>query len=689
MPRKTKSKKGEVKAEPISKNLFDDSSSEDDQEDGGVTINGKGPELKINEEYARRFEHNKKREELHRLEEKYRSKDGGMDESDESSTDESEDDEGFLVTEQLDEEIKATLQAIKNKDPRIYDKNAVFYKPIDPDTAPQKEKTEKPVTLRDYHRERYMAGDAGADMDEDDKPKTYNQAQDDLKKSIVAEINAAADEDDEEWSDDDAFIKKVEKPEVKLNEDGLHPSRVAPVKLTEEDVAKADENPEEFLSKFMASKAWAPPEGSKWEAFNSDEDSSEDEDLADQFENAYNLRFEDPTKSNEFLKTYSRNAAAARSVRKEELKGRKKQRALEKEKKEAEKKQREEERARLRRLKIDEAAEKLAKIKHAAGLSGKALKDEDWARLLDDDFDEKWEEEMKKQFGDEYYAEADEFSAGEEEDDEEGGKKKKKISKPKWDDDIDIKDIVPDFVDDNEAPPNISLSDVDEDNQEAQAESEDDEERPSKKRKTSKDIKKDKIAAKREARAELAKIEALVDTKMELENPTVLSKSSTKKGSKGMIGGFRYRETSPNVFGMTARDILLAPSDAALNEFAGLKKLAPFRDAEKKRKDKKRLGKKARLREWRRETFGRAYEKTGPTWGFDGEELEGPATGANGTKVEKDGDVKMKDVGGEEKGAAVANEGGIVEGERKKKRKRSKKSKKAVTAADFEDGDDE
>lgn len=700
MPRKTKSKKEEAKPEPVSKNLFDDSSSEDDQEDGGVTINGqKGPELKINEEYARRFEHNKKREELHRLEEKYKSKGGGLDESDESSTDESEDDEGFLVTEQLDEEIKATLQAIKNKDPRIYDKNAVFYKPVDPESAPQKEKTEKPVTLRDYHRERYMAGDVGADLDDDQQPKTYNQAQDDLKKSIVAEINAAAADDEEDWSEDDAFIKKAEKPEVKLNEDGIHPSRVAPVKLTEVDVAKADENPEEFLSKFMASKAWAPPEGSKWEAFNSDEDSSEDEDLADQFENAYNLRFEDPTKANEFLKTYSRNAAAARSVRKEELKGRKKQRALEKEKKEAEKKQRDEERARLRRLKIDEAAEKLAKIKQAAGLSGKSLNDEDWAKLLDDDFDEKWEEEMKKQFGDDYYAEADEFSAGEEEDGEgdKDGKKKKKLSKPKWDDDIDIKDIIPDFVDDTEVPPNISLSDEDEAaaGQQTQGDSEDededDDERPSKKRKTSKDIKKDRIAAKRQARAELAKLEALVDTKMELENPTVLTKSSSKKGSKGMIGGFRYRETSPNVFGMTARDILLAPSDAALNEFAGLKKLAPFRDAEKKRKDKKRLGKKARLREWRRETFGREYERTGPTWGLDGSELPaGPATGANGgtQKKETDGDVKMADRVDENKSAA-ANEGGVIEGERKKKRKRSKKAKKAVTAADFEGGDEE
>lgn len=38
--------------------LFDDS---DDESDGGV-------KLKINSEYAKRFEHNKKREELHRCE---------------------------------------------------------------------------------------------------------------------------------------------------------------------------------------------------------------------------------------------------------------------------------------------------------------------------------------------------------------------------------------------------------------------------------------------------------------------------------------------------------------------------------------------------------------------------------------------------------------------------------------------
>ncbi|KAK4033613.1 KRI1-like family C-terminal-domain-containing protein [Parachaetomium inaequale] len=689
-PASAKSAKGAARGDKVvsKKGLFDDSSSssDDDQEDGGATL-GPSAELKINEEYARRFEHNKKREELHRLQEKYKPGGGADQESESSSSDESEDDAAVLATEDLDAEISATLQAIKSKDPRIYDKEAVFYRPFDP-TAEPKPKEEKPMFLRDYHRERYLSGDVGADDDSAagaNVPRTYAQEQDDIKKSILSEINAAAaaadDDEEEEWSDDDAFIKPVKKDDGPAA-NGIHPSRAANINLTEVDVANADKNPEDFLSKFMASKAWAPEgAGSKWQAFESD-DGEDADDMADEFEHAYNMRFEDPTKSNEFLKTYSRNMAAAKSARKEELTGRKKQRALEKERKEAEKKERDTERARLRRLKIEEASDKLAKIKKAAGMSGKNLTDEEWMKFLEDAWeDDKWEEEMKKRFNEDYYAEADDLSLDEDEEDnadEAGKKKKKKPKKPKWDDDIDINDIIPDF--DDEAKPAVTLSDDDDAAAEPQAEEEasseedSDDERPAKKRKTAKDLKNDRIAAKRQARADLAKIEALVDTKMELDNPRALQSKSKSSQSKQPSAGFRYRETSPQSFGLTARDILLAPSDAALNEFAGLKKLATFRDAEKKRKDKKRLGKKARLREWRRETFGRRFEQSGPTFGFEalvgGEAPQSGGSGANavsaGGKVHHRHHEKKDKVEG---GEAV---GGIVEGERKKKRKRSK-----------------
>jgi protein KRI1 len=47
--------------------LLDDSDSENSSNDGegGVSLGSHEPELKVNEEYARRFEHNQKRAELH------------------------------------------------------------------------------------------------------------------------------------------------------------------------------------------------------------------------------------------------------------------------------------------------------------------------------------------------------------------------------------------------------------------------------------------------------------------------------------------------------------------------------------------------------------------------------------------------------------------------------------------------
>lgn len=685
MPRKVKNKAAakstganDVVVKPReSKTLFDDNSgSEDDQEDGGAALTGG---LKVNEEFAKRFEHNKKREELHRLQEKYKydkprgGKNASESESDSSSDAETEDEAGFLITEDLDNEISATLQAIKNKDPRIYDKNATFYKPFEPEAeGATKEEKHKPVTIRDYHRERYMAGDVGAE-DPENQPMTYVQEQDDLKKSIVSDFHAAAADDSEEWSDDDAFIKPKAKQEVQPAENGIHPSRAAAMKLTEVDVVNAETDPEGYLEKFMKAKAWAPKDGPNWQAFESD-DGEDNDDIAEQFEHAYNMRFEDPTKANEVLKSYSRSLVAAKSVRKEELKGRKKLRQLEKEKKEADKAQRDDERRRLRRLKIEEAEEKLAKIKKAAGMSSKDIGEEELIRLLDDAWDDdKWEEMMKRRFGDDYYAEVDDEMAAEEseDEDEDEGNKKNKAKKPKWDDDIDIQDIVPDF--EQEVTPKVSLSDLEDEptggngGGEIEEEDQDSDEgdRPAKKRKTTKDIKKERMEAKREARRELARIEALVDTKMELDQPRALAGSA----------GFHYRETSPINFGMTPRDILLAPSDAALNDFAGLKKLASFRDPEKKKKDKKRLGKKARLRQWRKETFGPEFERTGPTFGFaSGAEAEAGAVAVaaaenaqqagTGTPIEKSGKEEVD---------------GVVEGDRKKKRKRSK-GKKTATA---------
>ncbi|KAH7143987.1 KRI1-like family C-terminal-domain-containing protein [Dactylonectria macrodidyma] len=634
--------------------LLDDSDSESD---GGAPV--AVPELQVNEEFARRFEHNKKREEQQRLEEKYKKGRKDDDEDDDSSSDESEDEDGFLATEDLDAQISATLQAIRNKDPKVYDKDVTFYNDTDGAKAvtDTKEKKDKPIYLRDYHREKLLAGDAGAFDDEGDAPKNYHEEQDDLKKSIMTEIHAATagDVSDEE---EGGFLRRKE--EAKSDAKDVHPSRKSVLKVTELDVANADKNPENFLSNFMSARAWVPPDGSNWKAFESDE--GEGDDNADEFEQAYNLRFEDPEKSNEVLRTYARDLAASKSVRREEKNSRKRQRELEREKKEAAKQERRDEKTRLRKLKLNEAEEKLRKIKQAVGSVGKELKDEDWIEFLDAAWEnDKWEEEMLKRFGDDYYAQADEGMRVSDDDKVDGSKgKKKHPKKPKWEDDIDINDIVSDF-DEEEEKPKISLSDVEEGDDEK---AEDEDAPPSKKRKTA-DHKRNRQETQKKARQERSKLEALVDSKLELTNHALLNKPDHTP--------FRYRETSPQSFGMTPRDILLAPSDQVLNEFAGLKKLATFRDEEKKRRDRKTLGKKARLRQWRRGTFGAEFERTGPTYGFERLIDEEDVAAAGAVLETKDKEKK--------KASNVVGDGE----ERKKKRKRSKGKKATAPAAEAKD----
>lgn len=539
------------------------------------------------------------------------------DSEDESSSEE-EDEDGELATTALDEEIMATLKAIRSKDPRVYDKDAQFYTKEDANAQPEdaQKKKPKPMTLHDYHRENLLSGNPLPEDDTSDAPRTYAQEQEDLKKSIVQQMHAAA-EDEGDQSDNDAgeeedFLVRKSAPE--------------PVSGSKKDaklnIENADKDPETFLSNFLSARAWIPAGRENLQPFESDDE--EEDERAEAFEEAYNFRFEDPSKINTQLITHSRDATNQQSVRRDEKSGRKKIRDAERQKKEEEKKQRETEKNRLRKLKTEELQEKVRKVKEVAGLRASKFTDEDWAKFLDGAWDDKdWEKEMQKNFGEEYYAEKDDFGG-------DGEEKRKHPKKPTWDDDIDITDLVPDFEDEENPafdPSDAEMEDVD-----------DAGEGSSKNKKSKAQEKRDQ---KREARKDRMRIDEAVDRNLDLD--VALLPGASKKNT----GHFRYRETSPQSFGLTARDILMA-DDAHLNQFAGLKKLASFRDAEKKSKDQRKLGKKARLRQWRKDTFG---NEEGPEFVFGGE--KGPG---------KDDAPEAGDVD-------------IREGEpRKKKRKRSKKN---------------
>jgi len=82
--------------------------------------------FKINEGYAKRLEHNKAREELHRLQAKYGDKleqqeDGHLESGDDETTSESEDEVGELVTPELDAKIWQTIAMIRERRPEVYD----------------------------------------------------------------------------------------------------------------------------------------------------------------------------------------------------------------------------------------------------------------------------------------------------------------------------------------------------------------------------------------------------------------------------------------------------------------------------------------------------------------------------------------------------------------------------------------
>ncbi|KAJ4312101.1 Kinetochore protein Spc24 [Neodidymelliopsis sp. IMI 364377] len=599
-----------------------------DDEDSDAEAGGAG--FQVNEEYARRFEHNKKRAEQHRLEEKYgkgRAFQGEDEDSEDSEEGVEEDDAADLLDEALDDEVMATLKALRSKDPRIYDKDAKFYREIEENgDEASGEKKEASMTLRQFHTQNLLEGRVPGEDEEDAPPRTYAQEQEDMRKSLVKEMHAAADEED-----DDFLVAKPKPASSKKDR----------VKITQEDVIKADHDPELFLSNYMESRAWKPADKAQFQPLESDDD--EEDAAADDFEHAYNTYFEDTTGTNEKITTYARDAVAATTVRRDDGNSRKKAREAARAKREAERKEREEDLARLRKLKVEEMEEKVKQIRKIGGLSGRDFKIDEWKDVLEADWsDDQWDKEMEKRFGESYYNDADAVSDS----DAEGASKKKKPKKPKFDDDIDIKDLIPDFVDDEEDErPTLSSDDEEADAMDVDEDAED----ASAKAKSSKKLKKDRADAKSSSRRDRRLIENLVSDSLKYES--ALAAKPAKTPSR-----FRYRETSPTTFGLTARDILLA-DDKQLNEFAGLKKLAAFRDPVKKKKDKKHLSKKARLRQWRQETFGDAE---GPKGGFEtllGDEAPEPVRHTKKRKVEE-------------------TEGGIVEGEKKKKR-RSRKKKSA------------
>lgn len=228
--------------------LFSDSESSDGEKDRVDIVEQYSDDendtsLQINKEYAKRFQHNKERAELHRLEEQH----GQEDDDDSSSDDESEDEEGDQMTADVDAAILSTLAKIRRKDESIYQagkrifdeerKNAAESKllprrlKIDNDSG-------KKVTLANYQRARIqellktsedpakaLADATMIERRSDEKPgyddeepiiQSHIQEQEQLRKDVTNAFHDIVDGEEEE----EFFVKKADGKHLEQDEQG-------------------------------------------------------------------------------------------------------------------------------------------------------------------------------------------------------------------------------------------------------------------------------------------------------------------------------------------------------------------------------------------------------------------------------------------------------------------------------------
>eukprot|EP00743_Colponemidia_sp_Colp-15_P004565 GILK01004922.1.p1 GENE.GILK01004922.1~~GILK01004922.1.p1 ORF type:complete len:688 (+),score=179.51 GILK01004922.1:61-2124(+) len=409
--------------------------------------------LRVNKKFAEKYEQKKRHEELSR------AKDLGLLDDDESTSEE-EDEEGELLTAQVDNKIFETLHMIKKKDPKIYNKEISFFTDEDFENRPNADvKKEKPLKYKDYVRETLLEGGAEALESDDEKPskreETYVEEQARLKQEFLKAFDSAdvsenehgtengepkkkkkdkkkkskrgkdGDADDGELlrvrsktkeemeREDEDFSEFIKKENIKAKKEAV--SEMQTLQRYFEDEAGLDDN-EKFLRDYILNKGWVDRNDPTRDGFEEDGeevDDSEDEthlEATDEFEASYNFRFQE--EGGDQIIGHSRNLEG--SVRKKDDK-RQKARLEREQRKQEEKARKDEELKRLKNLKKKEIAEKIKKIQEITGNSSVGLDAVD----IEGDFDPaEHDAKMSEMFDDSYYDQDDDGKPAFDDDDD-------------------------------------------------------------------------------------------------------------------------------------------------------------------------------------------------------------------------------------------------------------------------------
>lgn len=525
-------------------------------DDGGSEA-GDLSKIEINKEFARRYEHNKKREDLQRFEEL--KKKGVIDSDIDSEEDDSSEDEEDIINNSSKQDLKFidALIKVRNNDPSLKDNDAKLFDSDDEDVDDEneaednnKEKKRKPMYLKDVTAKHLIEKGPEFEDEEDEqenmnKKMSYFEEQESLRKEF---LDAVGDEDD------DGELLKV-KNDSKNDEDEDDDDREYEKKLDEyfpED-EKLDEN-EKFLKEYFKNKMWLDKDDAKRKSLDDDElDVSEDEDELERqedYEREFNFRFEE--NAGDRVMGYSRKVED--SVRKKDN-ARKLQRKNKEDRIAQAEFERKEELKHMKNLKKREINEKIKKIRETAGIGedGACLLDE---HDLEEEFDpEEYDRKMKKAFDDNFYN-ADDVDPDFGSDEEDGELEKpnfdeedERLGLPKgWDNEYGSKDG---FLATREQTLKKKVNGG-KDKEQSQDE--------------------DKILEESKKRKRLE--EEVI--KKELEEYYKLDYEDTIGDLKTR---FKYKPVNKNNYGLKAKEILVV-DDKELNQLVPLKKLATYREDE-------------------------------------------------------------------------------------------------------------
>uniref|UniRef100_A0A336MQ90 Protein KRI1 homolog n=1 Tax=Culicoides sonorensis TaxID=179676 RepID=A0A336MQ90_CULSO len=538
--------------------------------------------LKTNEGYAKAYNEFRKKELLSHLKNK------DLDDESSSSDDLSTDDE--VVNPEFDKEFFKTLAYLKNSNPEKYKEKPKFFegtKTIEEYLKEKHKKKEKPITIKDYKRELLLKHGPDFVEEDDDTIKetakradspTYIEEQEKLRLELKKAFETGNSSDEDE--DDDGvggILQKRDKTKEELQkEEDDYLAWLAGQKETvpNEEVKELEplkeywssnklSKDDQFLKDYILNKRYLQNDDiPTYDEIvgNISEDEKELE-KQEEFEYKYNYRFEEPDQ--EFLKRYPRTIPD--SVRAVDNK-RKEKRKEREERKQQEKLLRKKELDELNKLKKQEIEEKLLKLKSVSQNEKFNLKEDD----LESEFDpDEHDRRMAEAFDDQYYM----INEGEQK--PEFPELDQELGIEDWDNfDIEKSENQNDEEEAGDVDPHCEdddfIMDCDYDPEAAKVE----------KSKKLQDELIESTRSKRKKRKRASKLAEIIKMEKPVYDPVDKTYEEYldeyyKLDYEDIIGDtpcrFKYVETTPNDFGLTVEEILMA-SNKELNQWASLKK---------------------------------------------------------------------------------------------------------------------